>query len=63
MARGVNPRFATRAVATDEHRWTVEMALAPQPFREATEVTLTRYSTGASFTFTDRGIPLPLTVL
>ncbi|MFQ6391949.1 hypothetical protein ACLMAJ_00700 [Nocardia sp. KC 131] len=63
MARGVNPRFATRPVATDEHGWTVEMALAPQPFREATEVTLTRYSTGASFTFTDRGIPLPLTVL
>ncbi|MEV6429525.1 hypothetical protein [Nocardia sp. NPDC051463] len=63
MARGVNPRFATRAVATDEHGWTVEMSLAPQPFREATEVTLTRYSTGASFTFTDRGIPLPLTVL
>ncbi|MFQ6327185.1 hypothetical protein ACLMAL_13740 [Nocardia sp. CWNU-33] len=63
MARGVNPRFATRAVATDDYGWTVEMALAPQPFREATEVTLTRYSTGASFTFTDRGIPLPLTVL
>ncbi|MFD0363843.1 hypothetical protein ACFQZZ_20530 [Nocardia sp. GCM10030253] len=63
MARGVNPRFVTQAIATDEHGWTVEMALAPQPFREATEVTLTRYSTGASFTFTDRGIPLPLTVL
>ncbi|MFE7799954.1 hypothetical protein [Nocardia sp. NPDC057440] len=63
MARGVNPRFVTRVVATDAHGWTVEMALAPQPFREATEVTLTRYSTGASFTFTDRGIPLPLTVL
>ncbi|WP_330250035.1 hypothetical protein OG874_27660 [Nocardia sp. NBC_00565] len=63
MVRGVNPRFFARSATADEHGWTAEIALAAAPFKEATEVAITRISTGAAFTFTDRGIPLPLTVV
>lgn len=63
MVRGVNPRFFARSATADESGWTAEIALAATPFKEATEVAITRISTGAAFTFTDRGIPLPLTVL
>lgn len=63
LVRGVNPRFAARVGAIDEHGWTAEITLAEQPFREASEVAVTRFSTGASFAFTDRGKPLPLTVV
>lgn len=63
MARGVNPRFVSRVADADAQGLTVEIALAATPFREAGEVAITRFSTGAAFTFTDRGIPLPLTVL
>ncbi|MEV0248364.1 hypothetical protein AB0H76_17335 [Nocardia sp. NPDC050712] len=63
MARGVNPRSYVRAVAADRSGWSAEIALAAQPFREATEVAITRFSKGAGFAFADRGIPLPLTVV
>lgn len=63
MARGVNPRFHTTLREADDRILAVEIALAPAPFREAPEVAITRFSTGAAFTFTDRGTPLPLTVL
>ncbi|MEV0079919.1 hypothetical protein AB0H58_26215 [Nocardia neocaledoniensis] len=63
LIRGVNPRFAARVGTVDEHGWTAEIELADQPFREASEVAVTRFSTGASFVFADRGIPLPLTVV
>ncbi|WP_410876224.1 hypothetical protein [Nocardia sp. A7] len=63
LVRGVDPRFVTRLTATDQHGWTVEIDVADQPFREASEVAVTRFSTGAGFAFTDRGIPLPLTVV
>ncbi|WP_040694987.1 hypothetical protein [Nocardia vinacea] len=63
MVRGVNPRFDVHSTTSDEHGWTAEIALAAAPFKEATEVSITRISTGAAFTFTDRGIPLPLTVI
>ncbi|MET8877481.1 hypothetical protein [Nocardia sp. NPDC004604] len=63
MVRGVNPRFHVRSTTAHEDHWTAEIALAAAPFKEATEVAITRISTGAAFTFTDRGIPLPLTVI
>ncbi|MGC4993377.1 hypothetical protein [Nocardia salmonicida] len=63
LVRGVNPRFVARVTATDQHGWTVDIDLAEQPFREASEVAVTRFSTGAGFSFTDRGKPLPLTVV
>jgi len=63
MVRGVNPRFDVHSTTSDEHGWTAEITLAAAPFKEATEVAITRISTGAAFTFTDRGIPLPLTVI
>lgn len=63
MARAVNPRFAARTVDATDRALIVEIARAAAPFRESTEVALTRFSTGAAFAFTDRGIPLPLTVV
>ncbi|WP_454197611.1 hypothetical protein [Nocardia sp. Marseille-Q1738] len=63
LVRGVNPRFRAEVVAVTDQGWSAEIALGDRPFREATEVALTRFSTGAAFTFTDRGIPLPLTVV
>ncbi|WP_063023623.1 hypothetical protein [Nocardia niwae] len=63
LARGVNPRFSAEVVAAGQDGWCAAVTLGDKPFREATEVALTRFSTGAAFTFTDRGIPLPLTVV
>ncbi|MFI7000803.1 hypothetical protein [Nocardia sp. NPDC050175] len=63
MARAVNPRFVAQTVDSTDRALTIEIVRADQPFRESTEVALTRFSTGAAFAFTDRGIPLPLTVV
>ncbi|GAB2443365.1 hypothetical protein [Nocardia tengchongensis] len=63
MARGVNPRYAAQVVADDENELTIGFVRAAEPFAEAGEVAITRFSTGADFRFTDRGIPLPLTVV
>ncbi|MEU7144101.1 hypothetical protein ABZ942_31970 [Nocardia sp. NPDC046473] len=63
MARAVNPRFAAQTVDSTDRALTIEIIRADQPSRESTEVALTRFSTGAAFAFTDRGIPLPLTVV
>ncbi|WP_159930268.1 MULTISPECIES: hypothetical protein [Nocardia] len=63
LVRGVNPRFSAEVVAAGEHGWSAAVTLGEKPIREATEVAITRFSTGAAFTFTDRGIPLPLTVV
>ncbi|MEU4311725.1 hypothetical protein [Nocardia sp. NPDC024068] len=63
LVRGVNPRFASRVAESGPDGWTAEITLAETPFAEAPEVAITRFSTGVEFQFTDRGIPLPLTVL
>ncbi|WP_107656550.1 hypothetical protein [Nocardia suismassiliense] len=63
MARAVNPRFAARTTDSSDSALTVEITRTDKSFRESSEVALTRFSTGAAFTFTDRGIPLPLTVV
>ncbi|CAM4492297.1 hypothetical protein NONI108955_35220 [Nocardia ninae] len=63
MARGVNPRFAARTTDSSERALTIEITRTEKSFRESSEVALTRFSGGAAFTFTDRGIPLPLTVV
>ncbi|WP_109529845.1 MULTISPECIES: hypothetical protein [Nocardia] len=63
MVRGVNPRFTPRVLSASPDGFTVEITLGDETFREASEVAITRFSTGADFAFTDRGIPLPLTVV
>ena len=62
-ARGVNPRYAAHVTGDSEDELTIEIRLADQPFTELSEVAITRFSTGAAFSFTDRGVPLPLTVI
>nr|WP_307828431.1 hypothetical protein [Antrihabitans sp. YC2-6] len=61
LVRGVNPRFVARA--SESSASTFEIALTDKAFREAGEVAITRFSTGADFVFADRGIPLPLIVI
>lgn len=63
MARAVNPRFAAHTVDSTDRALTIEIVRADQPFRESNEVAVTRFSTGAAFAFTARGVPLPLTVV
>ena len=63
LVRGVSPRFAVRVVEETDTALTVEVVTGEPPAKEAPEVALTRFSTGADFAFTDRGIPLPLTVV
>ncbi|MBF6248562.1 hypothetical protein IU471_34225, partial [Nocardia elegans] len=62
LARAVDPRYVATGEDTADGL-SVEFTLADRPFREASEVAVTRFSTGAAFEFTDRGIPLPLTVV
>lgn len=63
LVRGVDPRFHCQVRAADDTSLTVEIRRAAMAFREAPEVAITRFSTGAAFTFTPRGASLPLTVL
>jgi len=63
LVRGVNPHFIARVAEQTESDVTFEVGMADKPFKEVSEVAITRFSTGASFAFTDRGIPLPLTVV
>jgi len=63
LARGLDPHFSTRVVAEDEDALVVEVVREARPTKDCPEVAVTRYSSGASFEFADRGIPLPLTVL
>ncbi|WP_405488063.1 hypothetical protein [Nocardia sp. NBC_00511] len=62
LVRAVNPHFHAVVREATDCALTIEIARAATPFRESTEVAITRFSTGAAFAFTDRGIPLPLTV-
>ncbi|WP_370512255.1 hypothetical protein [Skermania sp. ID1734] len=62
LVRGVDARFYTSVVAADEDALTIQIDTAATPFPEATEVALTRFSSGANFQFNDGRIPLPLTV-
>lgn len=63
LVRGVDPHFHCLVRAADSRALTIEIRRAAMPFREAPEVAITRFSTGAAFTFAERGVPLPLTVL
>ncbi|MET9215110.1 MULTISPECIES: hypothetical protein [unclassified Nocardia] len=63
MARGVNPRFTVHVIDDTDDELAVGFLLAEKPFAESGDVAITRFSTGATFQFADRGIPLPLTVV
>ena len=62
MARGVNPHFDTRVRAVEDDETVFEISMAATVFREIPEVAITRFSTGADFSFTERR-SLPLTVV
>lgn len=60
LVRGVDPRFRCTVLADAADRLTVEVVTDDEPTREADEVALTRFSTGAGFGFEDRGAPVTL---
>lgn len=60
LVRGVDPRFRCTVLADTADRLTVEVVTDDEPTREADEVALTRFSTGAGFGFEDRGAPVTL---
>jgi hypothetical protein len=62
MARGVNPHFDTRVRSAGDEQIVFEISLAATAFKEIPEVAITRFSTGADFSFTERR-SLPLTVV
>lgn len=62
MVRGVNPHFDARVREAHDTEIVFEITAAATAFRELPEVTITRFSTGAEFTFTERR-SLPLTVV
>ncbi|WP_371053501.1 hypothetical protein [Rhodococcus gordoniae] len=63
LVRGVDPHFSTQVVSESAEALVVEVVRQEQPTKECPEVAVTRYSSGSSFEFVDRGIPLPLTFL
>ncbi|MFC9962833.1 hypothetical protein ACFVH4_01170 [Nocardia ignorata] len=63
LVRGVDPHYTCHTSKATDTELVVEVVRAEEPAAEAVEVALTRISTGAAFTFADRGIPLPLTVV
>lgn len=63
LVRGVDAHYYSKVTDNDAQGWTVEIDRADEPFRESSNVAVTRVSTGAEFGFADRGIPLPLTVV
>lgn len=63
LVRGVNPAFDLHVVEDLPDSLTIEVIVGEAPSKEASEVALTRFSTGAGFAFSDRGTPLPLTVV
>ncbi|MEE2034074.1 hypothetical protein Q8814_18485, partial [Rhodococcus sp. CC-R104] len=63
LVRGVDPHFTARVRSETADELIVDVVRTDTPAKEAGEVAITRFSTGADFEFADRGIPLPLIVL
>ncbi|MFZ2178168.1 MAG: hypothetical protein WAW17_29910 [Rhodococcus sp. (in: high G+C Gram-positive bacteria)] len=63
LLRGVDPHYSAVVAEESDSVLVVEVTRSDAPAKEASEVALTRFSTGADFVFADRGIPLPLTVV
>jgi hypothetical protein len=61
LVRGVDPHLRCEALeAADGGELIVEVVRGEEPAPEAEEVALARFSTGADFTFEDRGTPVAL---
>ncbi|MET8776874.1 hypothetical protein ABZV58_17875 [Nocardia sp. NPDC004654] len=63
LVRGVSPYYECQVIAATADELAVRILRGDDAASEATEVALTRISTGSNFAFADRGIPLPLTVV
>lgn len=63
LVRGVNPHFTARVLEESESGLLVTVDVTAEPAPECVEVAITKVSSGAGFSFEDRGIPLPLFVV
>ena len=63
LVRGVNPHFTVRVVSEEPAGLLLVVDTTDEPARECVEVAITKVSSGATFVFEDRGIPLPLYVI
>jgi hypothetical protein len=63
LVRGVNPHFTVRVLEDSEAGLLVTVDTTADAAPECVEVAITKVSSGAAFTFEDRGIPLPLFVV
>lgn len=60
LLRGVDARLRADVLAADDDALVVEVVTDDEPAPEADEVALTRFSTGATFAFADRGTPVEI---
>jgi len=63
IVRAADPTLRTEAVTSDPDELVLRVVAGDEAHDEPPEVQLTRFSTGASFVFVDRGRSLPLTVV
>jgi hypothetical protein len=60
LVRGVDPRLRGEVLGDGPEGLVIEVITDDEPAREADEVALTRFSTGADFAFAERGTPVAL---
>lgn len=60
LVRGVDPRLRGEVLGAGPEGLVIEVITDDEPAREADEVALTRFSTGADFAFAERGTPVAL---
>ena len=63
IVRAADPTLRTEAVTSDPDELVLRVVAGDEARDELPEVQVTRFSTGASFVFVDRGRSLPLTVV
>jgi hypothetical protein len=61
LLRGVDPRLRADVLSSSADELVVEVVTDDVPHPESAEVALTRFSTGADFTFADRPTPVEIT--
>ncbi len=60
LLRGVDARLRADVLSSSDEELVVEVVTDDEPAPEASEVALTRFSTGADFAFADRGTPVEI---
>ncbi len=62
IVRGVDPRFRCDVLAADDEELVVEVVMDDEPAPLAEAVVMAKFSTGANFSFEDRGTPVEIRI-